>query len=209
LTKVGAGTAILAAANTYGGGTTISAGTLEVSGSVAGNVTVSSTSGTALRLDNHTALASGATLTLPNSPAAGAVNLNFSSGQQSIAGLTIGTTSMAQGTWGSTSSSAAHTSTAFSGNGLLNVTSGGATPSIAMTSITPNPVCSGSTVSLTATVSGGNSPSGTVQFFGQSPGEHVRQYHGPVLRGQLQQFRHLYRRQPVAGGQRAADDLGD
>ena len=101
LTKVGAGTAILAAANTYGGGTTISAGTLEVSGSVAGNVTVSSTSGTALRLDNHTALASSATLTLPNSPAAGAVNLNFSSGQQSIAGLTIGTTSMAQGTWGS------------------------------------------------------------------------------------------------------------
>ena len=165
LTKVGAGTAILAAANTYGGGTTISAGTLEVSGSVAGNVTVSSTSGTALRLDNHTALASGATLTLPNSPAAGAVNLNFSSGQQSIAGLTIGTTSMAQGTWGSTSSSAAHTSTAFTGNGLLNVTSGGATPSIAITSISPNPVCSGSTVSLTATVSGGNSPSGTVQFF--------------------------------------------
>ena len=72
---------------------------------------------------------------------------------------------MAAGTWGA--SGAQHNNAAFTGNGLLNVASG-PQPTIAITSVTPNPVCAGSTVSLTATVSGGNpnsAPSGTVQFF--------------------------------------------
>jgi autotransporter-associated beta strand protein len=151
----------LTKANTYAGGTTINAGTLNVTGSIAGNVTVN---GGVLKLGSTTALASGATLTLPGSPSASQVNLNFS-GTQNIAALYFGTTQMAAGTWGA--SGAQHNNAAFTGSGLLNVASG-PQPTIAITSITPNPVCSGSTVSLTATVSGGNpnsAPSGTVQFF--------------------------------------------
>jgi autotransporter-associated beta strand protein len=155
----GGGTLTLSAANTYSGGTTINSGTLEVSGSIAGNVTVN---GGVLKLDNTTTLASGATLTLPGSPSASQVDLNLSGGTQNISALYFGTTQMAAGTWGA--SGAQHNNPAFTGSGLLNVTSG-PQPTIAITSITPNPVCAGSTVSLTATVSGGNSPSGTVQFF--------------------------------------------
>ena len=158
----GGGTLKLSAANSYTGGTTINAGTLEVSGSIAGNVTVN---GGVLKLDNTTALASGATLTLPGTPSASQVNLNLSGGTQNISALYFGTTQMAAGTWGA--SGAQHNNAAFTGSGLLNVASG-PQPTIAITSITPNPVCSGATASLTATVTGGNpnsAPSGTVQFY--------------------------------------------
>jgi autotransporter-associated beta strand protein len=161
VTKLGAGTWMLSNANTYSGGTTVSGGTLEVSGSIVGNVT--NTAGT-LKLDNSSALANTATLTLPSSPSS-AVNLNFS-GTQTISALYFGTTSMAQGTWGASGSGATHQNAAFTGvSGVLNVTAGGATPSISTPSITPSPDCSGTPVSIAATVSGGSSPSGSVQFF--------------------------------------------
>ena len=161
------GTLTLTKASAYTGGTIINGGTLDgnVAGSIPGNVTVNSTSGTALELDSATAMSSGATLNLPTSPAAGAVYLNLSGGTQTIGALNFGATSMAQGTWGAIGSGAAHQNAAFTGSGLLNVTTGGATPTVAITSISPSPVCAGSTISLTATVSGGNSPSGSVQFF--------------------------------------------
>src|ERR1035437_11080120 len=102
--RAGGGTRPLSGVNTYAGNTTISAGTLEggVSGSIPGNVTASA--GT-LQLDNASALASGATLTLATSPGAGAVNLNFS-GTHPIVRLNFGATSKAQGTWGATGSGA-------------------------------------------------------------------------------------------------------
>ena len=120
LAKTGSGTMHLDSANTYSGGTTISAGTLEggVAGSIPGNVTNSA--GT-LKLDNASAMASGATLALASSPGAGAVNLNFS-GTQTINALYFGTTQKAAGTWGA--SGASHTNAAFTGSGILNVTTG-------------------------------------------------------------------------------------
>ena len=161
--KVTSGSLTLGGANSYNGGTTITGGTLDgsVAGSIPGNVT---SSGGTFELDDPSAMSSSATLTLASSPGAGAVFLNFS-GTQTISALNFGSTSMAQGTWGSSTSGAAHQNAAFTGNGLLNVTSGGATPTIAAPVMTPNLPCAGATVSLTATVSGGNAPSGSVQFF--------------------------------------------
>ena len=163
LAKVGANTVVLAAVNTYTGTTTNAAGILEISttGSVKGNVTV--TGGT-LQLDGTANLASTAALNLPTTPAANTVSNNFS-GTQTIAALNFGAVSMAQGTWGAVGSGATHQNAAFTGTGLLNVTTGGANPTISAPSATPNPPCAGAAVSLTATVSGGASPSGSVQFF--------------------------------------------
>jgi len=120
LAKTGLGTLHLDTADTYSGGTTLSAGTLEgsVSGSIPGNVTASA--GT-LNLASASALASGASLTLASSPAAGAVNLNFS-GTQTINALYFGTTQKAAGTWAA--SGATHNHAAFAGAGMLKVTTG-------------------------------------------------------------------------------------
>ena len=159
LSKTGLGTMRLGIANSYNGGTTISAGTLEgaVPGSIPGNVT--NNAGT-LKLDSATAMASGATLALANAPSAGAANLNFS-GAQTISSLCFGTTRKAAGTWAT--SGATHNNPAFAGSGILNVTTGPAS----ITSVTRtsgfSPAAYGSSLSFTATVTG-NSPAGNVQF---------------------------------------------
>ncbi len=117
----GPGTLKLTAVNTYTAGTMITGGTLEVSGSIVGNVT--NTAGV-LKLDSSTALATSAILSLAASPAASAVNLNFT-GSQTVNALYFGTVQQAAGTWGGTGSGATHINAAFAANtGVLNVTTG-------------------------------------------------------------------------------------
>jgi autotransporter-associated beta strand protein len=112
------GTLILSGNNSFTGGTTITAGALDAqsSGSLPGNVTV--TGGT-LEMDNVSAMTSSATLTLPSSPS-GVVNLAYT-GTQNISALYFGSVLQAPGTWGAIGSGATHTSAAFSGAGLLNL----------------------------------------------------------------------------------------
>ncbi|MEY2428394.1 MAG: hypothetical protein QOJ40_1279 [Verrucomicrobiota bacterium] len=159
LAKTGTGTMRLDIANTYAAGTTISAGALEgsVAGSVPGNVT--NTAGT-LKLDTTTTMASGATLALANSPAASAVNLNFS-GTQTISALYFGTTRKAAGTWAA--SAASHNNAAFSSSGILNVTTGPASITTLSRTSGSSPSTYGDSLTFTATVTG-NAPGGTVQL---------------------------------------------
>lgn len=160
LSKTGLGTLRLGCANSYGGGTTISAGTLEgvVASSIPGNVT--NHAGT-LKLDSASALASGATLVLASAPGAGAVNLNFA-GTQTISALYFGTTQQAAGTWAA--AGATHNHTAFTGSGILNVTTGLGPSSTAVSRTSgSSPATYGDSLTFTATATG-NSPGGTVQF---------------------------------------------
>jgi autotransporter-associated beta strand protein len=105
----------LTGANTYTGGTTINAGTLEISGSVVGGVT---NNGGTLKLDSNSALASTASVSLSS---AGSVSLNFS-GVQPITGLVIdGTPEPANSTWGAPGSGAQNENAIFTGSGILFV----------------------------------------------------------------------------------------
>jgi autotransporter-associated beta strand protein len=120
LTQSGSGTLTLSNANTYYGGTTVSAGTLHIGavGSIQGNVAVS---GGVLQIDNANALTAGATLTLATSPSAGSVNLNFS-GVQTVNALSFGSTPMAPGTYGAVgNTSVTYQNAAFTGSGILSV----------------------------------------------------------------------------------------
>jgi autotransporter-associated beta strand protein len=124
LTKTGNSLLTLSCtSNSYAGATIVSAGTLQaaVAGSLPGNVTIGSAG--ALRLGSASAMAASADLTLPAAPGAGAVGLFFS-GTQTIHALYFGSTLQPAGTHGGAGSGAKFTSTAFSGSGLLNATSG-------------------------------------------------------------------------------------
>jgi autotransporter-associated beta strand protein len=150
----GGGTMVLSGVNTYVHITTVTSGTLDgnVSGSIPGNVTVN---GGTLELGSASAMSAGATLTLASSPGAGAVNLNFA-GTQTISALNFGSTSMAQGTWGA--SGAAHNNAAFTGGGLLNITSGGTSQTITF----PNPGTQ--TYGVSPITLGASAPGGTVNY---------------------------------------------
>ena len=121
LIKSGTGTLVLSnSLNAYYGGTTISNGTLNITntGAIMGNITIA---GGMLVLGNPNALAASAVLSLPSSPAAGTVNLNFSS-VQTISALTIGSTNMPPGTYGATNNgSVTYQNAAFTNSGILNV----------------------------------------------------------------------------------------
>ena len=120
LTKDGDGTLKLTVANTYTGGTVLSGGTLEIgaSGSVKGNVTIT---GSVLKLSSAAAMEATANLLLPAAPANGTVDLNFV-GTQTINALKFGTTWKTTGTWGAMGSGATQQHPAFTGTGLLLVT---------------------------------------------------------------------------------------
>jgi autotransporter-associated beta strand protein len=113
LVKNGSGSWILAAATTYTGGTTVNAGTLEIAGSIKGNVTNNAN----LTLDNASALASNAVVVLSSSTP---INLNFT-GSNVINTLMIDGVAYSSGVWGSTSSGAPNTTAAITGNGRFNV----------------------------------------------------------------------------------------
>jgi autotransporter-associated beta strand protein len=112
--KAQAGSWTLTGANTYTGGTTVGAGTLEISGSVAGSVT---NSAGVLTLDNSSALASGATLAVSSGST---VNLNFT-GTNAINALMIDGASQVSGVWGPPGSSAPNQNAIFAGTGYVIV----------------------------------------------------------------------------------------
>jgi autotransporter-associated beta strand protein len=117
LTYSGTGILLLGATNSYTGGTFVTSGTLDGNAafSIPGNITLSGTA--ALQIDNAAALFPVATLTLPNSPPANSVNLNYA-GTQNIGVLIIGSTRMPAGTYGA---SATNPNGVFTNTGLLNV----------------------------------------------------------------------------------------
>jgi autotransporter-associated beta strand protein len=114
--KAQAGRWVLTGANSFTGGTTVNAGTLEISGSVLGNVTVNA--GT-LTLSNAAAMASSGALTVFSGTT---VNLNFA-GTNAVNSLVIDGTTQESGVWGPPGSSAppTHQNSIFAGTGYINV----------------------------------------------------------------------------------------
>jgi len=169
LTKFGSGKLALTAASTYAGGTSVAAGTLDVTvdgGLGSGNVNVSS--GATLILENGASSAYiSPTANLVVSPGA-LVNLNFS-GTDTINGLSLngGATYVAPGTYGSSTSGAANVDdTHFTGAGILSVST---TPVVNLTVVltsSANPSIFGQSVDFKATVvsTGGGTPTGSVTF---------------------------------------------
>ena len=159
LTKGGNGVLKLGAVNTYTGGTTVSAGTLEVTttGSIKGNVNVSN--GATFKPDATSSMESTANLTLGSSATG---NLSYT-GTMNISTLTIGGTQKASGTWGAIGSSATHQTSVLTGAGILNVSSGPATTTSVSLTSGSNPSTYGDSLTFTATVTGG-APTGTIQW---------------------------------------------
>jgi autotransporter-associated beta strand protein len=105
LCKLGSGTLTLAGANTYGGNTALSAGTLSLSPTVAGGN-----------------LADGADVYLTTGSA---LDLSTSGAEDTIRALYIDGVPQAAGVWGADGSGAEHTSTLITGTGTLRVTDPG------------------------------------------------------------------------------------
>jgi fibronectin-binding autotransporter adhesin len=164
LVKGGSGSLTLAGASTYSGNTVVSSGTLIASvGSALGNGNVTVADSATLTLGSSTAVAAGVDLIV--GAGAAAVNLSYT-GTDNIRALSLdgGSTYQVPGTYGSLASSAAHKFAVFTGSGILNVT--GNASSTALVSSPTTTAVYGSTVTLTATVSGaGGIPTGTVTFY--------------------------------------------
>ncbi|MEI7534540.1 MAG: YDG domain-containing protein, partial [Verrucomicrobiae bacterium] len=130
----------LSGANTYSGGTTISAGTLALGAS--------------------SVLPNGTTVNLAGG------TLAMSSYNNTVSALQFSGSGKAKGTWGSTSSAADHRTSSIAGSGILTVTTGGISSTTLASSA--NPSTYGGSVTFTATVTGsggnGSTPSGTVTF---------------------------------------------
>jgi len=160
---ISSGTIILNTANFHAGGTTISSGMLDVrkdGGLGSGNVSVAG--GATLKLGSGTAndyINDSASLLLNGSAT---VNLAYT-GTDTVAALSFdgGATFQTLGTWGSTTSSATHKDSRFTGNGILNVV----LPTDTAVGSSANPSVYGQPVTFTATVTAtGSTPAGTVQF---------------------------------------------
>jgi autotransporter-associated beta strand protein len=165
LTKIGAGTLVMTAANNYKGNTSVLAGTVDVradGGMGSGSVIVAD--GAALILGNgaaNTYISSAANLVAGGSAV---INLNYS-GSCTIQALSLdgGATYVSPGTWGAPGSSASYQDSHFSGSGILTVQSQ-PTLTVVLTS-GANPNFYRQSLTLTATVTGGGAvPSGTVTF---------------------------------------------
>ncbi|MCE9608611.1 MAG: DUF6288 domain-containing protein [Chthoniobacter sp.] len=141
LIKIGTGTLTLSGANTYTGTTTVSAGTLAFSSTAS--------------------VGQGALLLTSGAKAA----LNFS-GTRQVASLSLGGTAQANGSYGSTASSAIFKNdTYFSGTGTVTVgpLPAATTTTLALTGgVTPSPL--GSALTFRATVTG-SAPTGNVSFY--------------------------------------------
>jgi autotransporter-associated beta strand protein len=119
------GTLTLAQANSYSGGTFISAGTVATSGAGtvgAGNITLSDdpgqTGGSVLTLVNNAGIGDGATLTFATSGTT--INLNFT-GADTLAAITNGTTSASAGTYTAAQLNTLFGGSNFAGTGSLTV----------------------------------------------------------------------------------------
>jgi autotransporter-associated beta strand protein len=119
LVKAQVGTWVLSGTNTFTGGATINAGTLEIGATGKLACAVTNNSGV-LKLDGTNGLNPSAPLALVSSLPAGSVNLNFT-GTQVINTLYIDSILQATGTWGSPTSGAQNTSPIFTGTGIINV----------------------------------------------------------------------------------------
>jgi hypothetical protein len=122
LTKIGTGILTVTNSNTYTGGTVISTGTLigEHDGVLGtGNVSLTA-SGATLTLQGgalNNYISDNATISIVNGATA---NLNFTGASDRVGAIVLnGVNQTAQGTYGSTSSGAAHQSAFFSGTGTL------------------------------------------------------------------------------------------
>ena len=104
LIKQGSGKLTLSGTNTYSGVTTLSEGTLEI------------TEGDSLPSSTSLEIASDASMVLNNAEV------------QTVNALTVDGEPLYRGTWGSAGSTADHTSSLFSGSGILNVVTGPGPP---------------------------------------------------------------------------------
>ena len=161
LIKTGSGTLTLGGTNTYGGGTTLSAGGLDVqSTGKLGTGDVTLADGTTLTLRSSIAINSPASLLLnPGSPV---VNLNYP-GTNKLHALSFdgGGTLASLGVWGPVGSAAPNTDSHLNGTGFLNVVMD-ATTTLAPP---PSPSVYSVSVTFTSTVTGaGATPTGTVTF---------------------------------------------
>ncbi len=157
LKKVGTGTMTLSGANTMSGQVSISGGTLAVAATsslgTVNNVFVNS--GT-LSLGGNANLAAVTTLNISGGTT---VNLGYS-GTDNINALYINGILQPAGTWGAPGSGAAHTSSLFTGTGILNAGTGAAAITLTCsTNITVTATSgAGAVVNYTSSASGGCTP---------------------------------------------------